>query len=222
MISFFIKYNIKGLSRNINQIVSPLLFFIIVMVFFPLSLGQNTHLLSVISVPIYWIVAMLSSLLSLDRIFKDDYDDGTLEQLYISTHSFYFIILSKILIHWVVSFLPIIIISPLMSIFLSMEYDKLIIMVIALLLGTPILSIIGSIGSALTLSLNKNGLLISIITLPLYIPVLIWGSGISNLYQNNQPVDGAFAILVLLLFISVIFVPFAISAALKIHISDSR
>ena len=95
-------------------------------------------------------------------------------------------------------------------------------MIIALLLGTPVLSVISAIGSSLTLSLKKGGFLISIITLPLYIPVLIWGCGVSNLYQNNQPVDGGLAVLALLSVTSFILMPFAISAVLKIHIADSR
>lgn len=218
----FIRNNIKVLSRNINQLVSPLLFFMIVMVFFPLGLGQDPELLSAVSVSVFWVVTMLSSLLSLDRIFKDDYEDGTLEQVYISVNSFYFFIISKISVHWLTSFLPIILFCPVIAVFLSMEYDKLIIMIIALLLGTPVLSVISAIGSSLTLSLKKGGFLISIITLPLYIPVLIWGCGVSNLYQNNQPVDGGLAVLALLSVTSFILMPFAISAVLKIHIADSR
>ncbi|EKT53442.1 heme exporter protein CcmB [Providencia sneebia] len=207
--------------RNLSELVNPLWFFLIVITLFPLSLGPEPQLLSQIAVGIFWVAAILSSLLSLERLFKDDYLDGSLEQLLLAPHPLFMTVLAKVIAHWLVTGVPLILLSPIAALMLSFDGKTLLILIGTLLLGTPILSFIGAIGAALTVSLKKGGVLVSLLVLPLYIPVLIYATGTMEAYRFNMPLNSYFAILGALLAASITFSPLAIAAALRINVNNS-
>ncbi|EPL6455302.1 heme exporter protein CcmB [Providencia rettgeri] len=221
MFWLLIRRELKIAFRSFSELVNPLWFFLIVITLFPLSIGPEPQLLSRISVGIFWVAAILSSLLSLERLFKDDYLDGSLEQLLLAPHPLFITVFAKVIAHWLVTGLPLILLSPIAALMLSFNGDTLMVLSGTLLLGTPVLSFIGAIGAALTVSLKKGGVLVSLLVLPLYIPVLIYATGTMEAYSFKMPLDGYFAILAALFAASITFSPLAIAAALKINISNS-
>lgn len=221
MFGLLIKRELKIAFRSFSELVNPLWFFLIVITLFPLSIGPEPQLLARISVGIFWVAAILSSLLSLERLFKDDYLDGSLEQLLLAPHPLFITVLAKVISHWLVTGLPLVLLSPVAAIMLSIDGDTLLVLAGTLLLGTPVLSFIGAIGAALTVSLKKGGVLVSLLVLPLYIPVLIYATGTMEAYSFNMPLGGYFAILGALFAASITFSPLAIAAALKINVSNS-
>ncbi|MBP6121974.1 MULTISPECIES: heme exporter protein CcmB [Providencia] len=221
MFWLLIKRELKIAFRSFSELVNPLWFFLIVITLFPLSIGPEPQLLARISVGIFWVAAILSSLLSLERLFKDDYLDGSLEQLLLAPNPLFVTVLAKVIAHWLVTGLPLILLSPIAALMLSFNSDTLLVLAGTLLLGTPVLSFIGAIGAALTVSLKKGGVLVSLLVLPLYIPVLIYATGTMEAHSFNMPLNGYFAILAALFAASLTFSPLAIAAALKINISNS-
>src|SRR5207253_7276280 len=159
------------------DVLGTLFFFIIVTSLFPLGIGPEPQTLQTIAPGIVWVAALLASMLSLGRIFGNDYQDGTLEQLLLTPQPAYLIVLGKILAHWLVSEIPLVIIAPLLGLQFGLSENTLVVVVGSLLLGTPVLSLIGSIGAALTLGLRAANVLVALLVLPLYIPVLIFGTG---------------------------------------------
>ena len=150
-------------------------FFIIVVTLFPLGVGPEQNMLSRISVGVIWVAALLSCLLSLDRIFQADFEDGTLDQYALGPLSLELVVISKALAHWVTTSLPLILISPLLGILMNMDDRAFLPLIYAMLAGSPALSLIGTIGASLTVSLKRGGVLLSLLILPLYVPVLIFG-----------------------------------------------
>lgn len=150
-------------------------FFIIVVTLFPLGVGPELNMLSRISVGVIWVAALLACLLSLDRIFQADFEDGTLDQYALCPLSMEWIVLAKALAHWVTTSLPLILITPILGILMNMPDAAYLPLIYAMLLGTPALSLIGTIGASLTVSLKRGGVLLSLLILPLYVPVLIFG-----------------------------------------------
>lgn len=150
-------------------------FFIIVVTLFPLGIGPELNMLSRISIGVIWVAALLACLLSLDRIFQADFEDGTLDQYALSPLSMEWIVLAKALAHWVTTSLPLILITPVLGILMNMPDEAYLPLLFAMLLGTPALSLIGTIGASLTVSLKRGGVLLSLLILPLYVPVLIFG-----------------------------------------------
>lgn len=150
-------------------------FFIIVVTLFPLGVGPEQNMLSRISVGVIWVAALLSCLLSLDRIFQADYEDGTLDQYALGPLSLELVVISKALAHWVTTSLPLIVISPLLGILMNMDDRAFLPLIYAMLAGSPALSLIGTIGASLTVSLKRGSVLLSLLILPLYVPVLIFG-----------------------------------------------
>ncbi|ELZ5939387.1 MULTISPECIES: heme exporter protein CcmB [Providencia] len=212
---------LKIAFRSFSELVNPLWFFLIVITLFPLSIGPEPQLLSRIAVGIFWVAAILSSLLSLERLFKDDYLDGSLEQLLLAPHPLFITVLAKVIAHWCVTGVPLILLSPIAALMLSFDASTLLVLAGTLLLGTPILSFIGAIGAALTVSLKKGGVLVSLLVLPLYIPVLIYATGTMEAHSFNMPLNSYLAILAALLAASVTLSPIAIAAALKLNVSNS-
>jgi heme exporter protein B len=204
--------------RRRADILSTVFFFIIVVSLFPLGIGPETQLLRSIAPGVIWVAALLASMLSLNRLFANDLQDGTLEQLLLTPQPLFLTVLGKILAHWIVSEIPLVLIAPLVGLQFDVTGKTLLILVISLLVGTPVLSLIGAVGAALTLGLRGGGVLISILVLPLYIPALIFGAGAveaSIIGADPTPhlyLLGAFAI------VSLIFSPWATAAALKISI----
>lgn len=202
--------------RHRDDIFNPLIFFIIVITLFPLGIGPEANTLSRIAPGIIWVAALLASLLSLDRLFKADYRDGSLEQMLMSPHPVFILVSAKILAHWLITALPLIFIAPLLAVLLHLHNDSYLALFLTLLIGTPILSFIGAIGAALTVGIKKGGVLLSLIILPLYIPVLIFATSAIDTAAMNLPYSGQLAIIAAMFFLTLILSPFAVSAALKV------
>jgi heme exporter protein B len=200
------------------DVLSTLFFFLIVVSLFPLGIGPETHLLRLIAPGVVWVAALLASMLSLGRLFANDYQDGTLEQLLLTPQPLYLVVLGKVLALWLVSGVPLTLLSPVLGIQFGLSRNTLFVLVVSLLLGTPVLALIGSIGAALTLGLRGGGLLISILVLPLYIPVLIFGAGAVDASIMGSGVQGSLSFLGTLLVLSLVFAPWAAAAALRISL----
>ena len=202
--------------RHKDDILNPLLFFIIIITLFPLGIGPEASTLTKIAPGIIWVAALLATLLSLDRLFKSDFNDGTLEQLILSPHPTYIIVLGKVVAHWLITGLPLIFIAPVLAVSLQLESSAYFALMMTLLLGTPVLSFIGAIGAALTVRLKNGGVILSLLVLPLFIPVLIFATSTINTAAMNLPYQGQLAIIAALFVGAFTLAPFAISSALKV------
>lgn len=200
------------------DVLSTLFFFLIVVSLFPLGIGPETQLLRLIAPGVVWVAALLASMLSLGRLFTNDYQDGTLEQLLLTPQPLYLVVLGKVLALWLVSGVPLALLSPVLGIQFGLTGNTLLVLVVSLLLGTPVLALIGSIGAALTLGLRGGGLLLSILVLPLYIPVLIFGSGAVDASITGLGLEGNLSLLGALMVLSLVFAPWATAAALRISL----
>mgnify|MGYP000456888826 CR=1 FL=1 len=163
--------------RRRADFLTVIVFFIIVVTLFPLGMNPEKETLREIAPGVVWVAALLASMLSLGRLFYYDYADGTLEQMLISSQPLGFVVLGKIVAHWLLSGLPVVLISPLLGMQFFLGEEALAVMALTLLLGTPILSLLGAIGAALTLGVRGGGVLLSLLILPLYVPILVFGSG---------------------------------------------
>ena len=202
--------------RRRSDVGTALLFFVIVTSLFPLGIGAEPNLLRSIAPGVIWVAALLSSMLSLGRLFSADHADGTLEQLLLGASPLGVVAAAKTLAHWLVSGFPIVIIAPLIALQYDLPAHLYGVLVLSLLLGTPILSLIGAIGAALTLGLRGGGVLLSLLVLPLYVPVLIAGAGAVELAAAGMGGQGQLLLLAALLVVAVAFAPWAIAAALRI------
>lgn len=205
--------------RRRAELLNPLLFFVLVITLFPLGIGARPDILLTIAPGIIWVSALLAALLSLDQIFRSDFEDGSLEQFLFSAQPVAILVLAKICAHWLVTGLPLILVSPLLAVFLGLSFEATGIMMLTLLLGTPVLSFIGAIAVALTVGLRKGGMLLSLLVLPLYVPVLIFAAGAVDAAASGLPVTAHLALLGALLALSVALAPFATAAALRISLS---
>ncbi|MDH5771745.1 MAG: heme exporter protein CcmB [Rhodospirillaceae bacterium] len=168
----------RDLSLAFRQGMDSLLvvvFFVIAVVLFPFGVGPEPGILSRIAAGVIWVAALLSTMLSLERLFQTDYDDGSLELLALSSLPLEVTVLAKVTAHWITSGLPLIVAAPVLAVLMQMDTDGFLVLIVALLLGTPSLSLIGAIGAALILGSRRGGVLLSLLVLPLYIPVLIFG-----------------------------------------------
>jgi heme exporter protein B len=220
-VSFFwaaVRRDLLLAFRHRNEIVNPLAFFLMVAVLFPLGVSPEAKFLAQVAPGVIWVAALLASLLSVDGIFRTDFDDGSLEQMLISPQSLAALVLAKVLSHWLISGFLLALLSPLLAMMLFLPSSALFALVISLLLGTPTLSLIGAIGAALTVGLRKGGVLISLLVLPLYIPVLIFGAGTVQAAAQGMPITGYLALLAVLLVVSLMVAPLAIVAALNISV----
>lgn len=204
--------------RRPAEILNPLWFFLIVITLFPLLMGPNPELLGKIASGIAWVAALLSALLSFERLFRDDYLDGSLEQLMLLPLGLPQVALAKVIAHWLLTGLPLILLSPIAAILLSLETHVWWALVLTLLLGTPILSCLGAIGVALTVGLRKGGTLLSLLILPLFLPVLIFAAAVLEAATLNIGYSGQLAIIGAILAITLTFSPFAIAGALRISL----
>jgi heme exporter protein B len=204
--------------RHRADVLATLFFFIIVTSLFPLGIGPEPQTLQTIAPGIVWVAALLASMLSLGRIFGNDYQDGTLEQLLLTPQPIFLVVLGKILAHWLVSEVPLVIIAPVLGLQFGLSQNSLLIVVVSLLLGTPVLSLVGAIGAALTLGLRAANVLVAILVLPLYIPVLIFGTGAIQATVNSTPTRPWLLLLGATLVMALVFAPWATSAALKISV----
>lgn len=205
--------------RRRAEIANPLLFFVLVITLFPLGIGAQPQVLQTIAPGIIWVSALLAAMLSLDSLFRSDFEDGSLEQLLLSAHPTSILILAKITAHWLVTGLPLLLIAPLLAVFLGMPNHTLSTLLLTLLLGTPVLSLIGAIGVALTVGLRRGGMILSLLVLPLYVPVLIFASNAVDMANNGLPVNAQINILISLLTLALVLAPWPTAAALKMSVS---
>ena len=163
--------------RRRSDVLTTLFFFVIVATLFPLGVGPEAALLRTMAPGILWVAALLASMLALGRLFALDYADGTLEQMLLAAEPLTVIVIGKVMAHWLVSGLPLVLLAPLLAVQFDLPRESVAVLFFSLLIGTPVLSLIGSIGAALTLGVRGGGVLVSLLVLPLYIPVLIFGAG---------------------------------------------
>lgn len=204
--------------RNPSGLINPLLFFIVTISLFPLSISPEAKILSEIAPGIIWVAAMLSVLLSLNTIFHYDFDNGILEQLSISHYSTALVILIKSFSHWILTGLPIVLLSPLMGLFLFLDENSIQVLMLTLLIGTPSLSLIGTIGASLIVGIRSAGMLLALLILPLYIPILIFASSAISQFQAGFEITGQILWLIVILLFSLMLSPFISAAALKINL----
>ena len=202
--------------RRKSEVLTSLFFFVIVVSLFPLGIGPEPALLKKIAPGVLWVAALLSTLLGLPRLFAADHLDGTLEQMALSPSPLALLIAGKILAHWLLCGLPLVLLAPLLGLQFALEGQTLFILSLSLLLGTPLLSLIGAMGAALTLGVRGGGVLLALLVLPLYIPTLIFGAGAVAAQSAGLGVDGHLSLLAALLALAVFFAPWATTAALRI------
>jgi len=205
--------------RNPVDVINPLIFFVIAVTLFPLGGGVDDEYLSSIAPGVIWVTALLAVMLSMDSLFRADYEDGSLEQLLMSPQPLFFLVLGKVFSHWLVACLPIILLAPVMALMLKLPVAGIGALLVSLCLGTPILTLIGAIGMALTVGLSRSGLLLAVLILPLYVPVLVFGTGVVDAAINNVAYSGLLALLGAMLALAVSLSPLAIVAALRISVN---
>jgi heme exporter protein B len=206
--------------RRRSEIANPVLFFILIITLFPLGIGAQPKLLQAIAPGIIWVSALLATMLSLDNLFRSDFDDGSLEQLLLSPYPTSILVLGKITAHWLTTGLPLLLVAPLLALFLGMPNQALSVLLLTLLLGTPILSLIGAVGVALTVGLRRGGMILSLLVLPLYVPVLIFASNAVEMASSGLPVTAQINILVSMLLLALVLAPWPTAAALKMSINS--
>ncbi len=210
--------DLKMALRNPSSFLNPLLFFVIAISLFPLAISPEAHTLSNIGPGVIWVTCMLSVLLSLNALFHYDYDNGVLEQMVISPFSLSLMLLAKITAHWLLTGLPIILLSPLMGMVLFLDIDSIYILMLTLLIATPSLSLIGAIGASLIVGIKNSGMLLSLLILPLYIPILIFATSAVSQAQFDLSISGQLYFLVTILLISLMTSPFVSAIALKVSL----
>ena len=215
-----IKRELRIALRKQAEILNPLWFFLIVITLFPLVVGPDPVLLSKIAPGVACVAALLSALLSFERLFRDDFIDGSLEQLMLAPQPLALTALAKVTAHWLLTGLPLILLSPIAALLLSLEIRIWWALVLTLLIGTPVLSFLGAIGVALTVGLRKGGVLLSLLVVPLFIPVLIFSASTLDAAILNLPYNGQLAVLGAILAATATFSPFAIATALRIRLDQ--
>ncbi len=214
-----LRADMKLAYRNKSALFNPLLFFIMVAVLFAFGVGPESTVLSTLAPGVVWVAALLSSLLALDHLFREDYENGSLEQLALSPHASSALILAKIIVHWLVTGLPLILISPFIAMMMQLPGQAYGVMLLSLLLGTPALSLIGAVGVGLTAGIKRSGLLLSLLVIPLFIPVLIFGASAVQAAAVGLSASGQLYLLAAFSMTSLVLTPFATSAAIKISLN---
>ena len=216
---FLLRRDLLLALRNRAEYAVPLLFFVLVITLFPLALGAEPVLLARIAPGIIWVAALLASMLSLESIFRSDFDDGSLEQILLSAHPAGVLVLAKVGAHWLVTGLPLLIIAPLLAEMLGVDARAQPVLLLTILLGTPVLSLVGAIGVALTVGLRKGGIILSLLVLPLYVPVLIFAASAVDNAAQGFDVSAPMYMLLAFLFLSLSLSPWATAAALRMSAS---
>lgn len=214
-----IRRDLQLALRRRSEIANPLLFFVLVITLFPLGIGARPQLLQAIAPGIIWVSALLAAMLSLDSLFRSDFDDGSLEQIVLSPHPTSILVLAKIIAHWLVTGLPLLLMAPLLAVFLGMPTTAIGMLLLTLLLGTPVLSLIGAIGVALTVGLRRGGMILSLLVLPLYVPVLIFAGNAVEMAGSGLPAGAQVNMLTAILLMALALAPWPTAAALKMSLS---
>ena len=205
--------------RHRGELANPLLFFLMIVTLFPLGVSPEVVLLRKIAPGVIWIAALLAALFSLESLFRSDFEDGALEQMLLSPHPLSVLVLAKVLAHWLVSGLPMLLMAPLLGLLLAMPDPAIAALELTLVIGTPLLSLIGAIGVALTVGLRRGGVLLTLLIMPLYIPVLIFATNAVTAAAAGMPIAGQIYFLASLLVLALTLAPLAIAAALRISVS---
>lgn len=206
--------------RNRGELFNPLIFFLIVITMVPLGISPDPTFLAKLAPGMIWVVALLATLLSLDGLFRSDFDDGSLEQYMIAPQPLYLVVLAKVLVHWLVTGLPLTLLAPVLGVMLSLPEAGFVPLMVSLLVGTASLSLIGAIGAALTVGIRKGGLLLSLIIMPLYAPILIFGASAVASAGQEMPYSTQLAVLGVFLALSIISAPFAAAGALRVSVNN--
>jgi heme exporter protein B len=203
-------------TRRRSEVLTALFFFVVVVSLFPLGIGPEAALLRRIAPGVLWVSALLSTLLGLPRLFAADHADGTLEQMLLSPQPFVLLVVGKVVAHWLLCGLPLVLLAPVLGLQFGLDAATLGVLMLALLMGTPLLSLIGAIGAALTLGLRGGGALIALLILPLYIPALIFGAGAVQAHAAGLDASGHLSLMAAMLVVALFFAPLATTAALRI------
>jgi len=203
-------------TRTPSQWINPLLFFLIAVSLFPLGVGPDPNRLSEIAAGVIWVAALLATMLSQDSLFRTDFEDGCLEQMLTSPHPVILIVAAKVSAHWLLTGLPLILLSPLLAVLMGLSFDGWRALFFTLMLGTPILSLLGALGAALVVSVKRGGVLLSLLVLPLCIPVLIFSTTAVQTASVGLPIEGHLSLLGALLALFVTLGPVAIAGALSV------
>ena len=202
--------------RSRGELINPLMFYVMGISMFPLGVGPSAEELARIAPGVLWVLALLSTLLSLDTLFRRDFDDGTLEQMVLNVDPLFVGVLAKVLSHWLVTGLPLTLLSPIDALMLFLPASAVPTLMLTLLLGTPILSLLGAVGAALTVGLKRGGLLLTLIILPLYVPVLILGAGAVTAVIDGVDPAAQIAWLAAILALMATLTPFVSALALEV------
>jgi heme exporter protein B len=217
--TLLLKRDLTLAYRRRAELVNPLLFFVLVTAMFPLGIGNDPKLIEAVGPGVIWVAALLAALLSLDGMFRSDFDDGALEQFMLSAHPVSILVLAKVLAHWLVTGLPLFIAAPLLALLLNIPESAIPTLMLTLILGTPVLSLIGSVGVALTVGLRRGGVILSLLILPLYVPVLIFATDAVKTAVVGIPITAQLSILSAMLVGSLVLAPLATAASLRISLS---
>ncbi|MGB3288631.1 MAG: heme exporter protein CcmB [Burkholderiaceae bacterium] len=215
-LSGVIRRDVRLAMRRKTDALTPVIFFVIVVSLFPLGIGPERDTLRQIAPGILWVAALLASMLSLNRLFEQDYADGTLEQLVLSPAPLGMLVIGKVAAHWLLSGAPLVLLAPLLALQFDLPTSSLSVLAISLALGTPVLSLIGAIGASLTLGLRGGGVLVALLVLPLYVPVLIFGAGSVDAVAAGLDAVSHLSLLAAVLVLAGFFAPLATTVALRI------
>ena len=199
-----------------SEVVQPLIFLLIIITLFPIGVSPSPALLQKIGPGVIWIAALLSTLLSLDRIFRDDFHDGTLEQMVLSGIPIELLAAAKVICHWLITFVPLLIMTPLLALLLNLTIDTTLVLITTLLFGTPVMSLLGAIAVALTVDLRKSALILPLILLPIFIPLLIFATSAINSATSQLPYTPQLAIIAAIFMFTCAIAPSAIAYGLKV------
>ena len=216
LLALVIRRDLVLAMRRRADVLTTLVFFVMVVSLFPLGVGPETDMLRKMAPGVVWVAALLASMLSLGRLFSADYLDGTLEQFMLAPQSLPLLVLGKIVAHWMVSGLPLVFMAPVLGLQFDMSAQSLWVLIVGLLLGTPILSMIGAVGAALTLGLRGGGVLVSLLVLPLCIPVLIFGAGAVEAVATGVSIASHLALMGAIMLLALVFTPWVTAQALRI------
>jgi heme exporter protein B len=216
MLATQLRRDLKVALRSPGDLANPLMFYVLAVALFPLGVGPGPERLAELAPGVLWVLALLATLLALDGLFRRDFDDGTLEQLTLHAQPLFAAVLAKVVAHWCVTGLPLVLFSPVAALMLNLPTEAIATLMATLLLGTPVLSVIGAVGAALTVSLRRSSLLLALIVLPLYVPVLILGSGAVAAVVDGLEPGPQLAWMAALASLALTGAPFAAAMGLKV------
>ncbi|MFT4676842.1 MAG: heme exporter protein B [Candidatus Azotimanducaceae bacterium] len=214
-----IRRSMRVTFRQPSEFLNPLFFFVLVIALFPLGVGPSEKTLALIAPGVIWVAALLATLLSMESLFRSDFDDGSLDQMSVAPQSMLLMVTGKVIAHWVSSGLPLVLVSPVLGIMLSVDEAGVKAILISLMLGTPILSLLGAVGASLTVGLQKGGVLIALLIIPLYVPVLILGTSLIQTAQLGGDYDGHILWMLALLALTIGTAPIATAGGIKVSLS---